>query len=165
MVRKRDRVIGTLLIWIGILFTMGMTLDRMSGISITMQNNWYNRGDVVTGASQEEATRLLETLQNINNELFVQVQQFTQTELMTYLPYFLIISAVLLVGGVLSTYVIWRSVVVPEAISEAIAASKEEDEEAQTDARSLASLLDDDGEIVTADSDFEPEHNHRQEPT
>ena len=93
MIRKRERVIGTLLVWIGILIAMGMTLDRMNGIHIWMQNNRYSSGNIVTGASQEEATQLLETLQSINNELFFQVRQFTFTELIPYLPYFALIGA------------------------------------------------------------------------
>lgn len=165
MIRKRERVIGTLLVWIGILIAMGMTLDRMNYINIRMQNNYYNSGSVLTGANQQEATQLLETLQIINSELFFQVQAFTRAELTPYLPYFLLICAVLLIGGVLSTYFIWRSVVVPEALSEAIAAQREEDERETSGVRSLANLLDDDGEILTPDADFEPEHNHREELT
>ena len=162
MIRKRDRVIGTLAIWLGILVVLGMILDRMNGIAFSMLHTWYHAGNVVTGASPEEATRILEAFQALNNDLFIQVRQFTQAEMLAYLPYFVVLAIILLAGGVLSTMFIWRSVAVPTQISEAITAHRAADEEQPTN-QSLASLLDDDGEIRDADPDYQTTKNYQQE--
>lgn len=164
MIRKRDRVIGTLAVWIGITLAMGMILDRMNGIAINMLNNWYYAGNVVTGASPEEATQILQAFQTMADGLYRQVRGFAQVELLAYLPYFALLGLLLLVAGVLSTLFIWRSVIVPDQISETIAAGMSEDD-AQSPKQSLASLLDDDGEIADVDTDFQPVSNHRQEPS
>lgn len=165
MVRKRDRVIGTLLIWIGILITMSMILDRMNSISLYLQNNWYNSVNVVTGADPAEATQLFENIQSISNDLYFQVRQIAFYELTAYLPVFVFIGIALLVAGILSTYFIWRSVVVPEAIRETIAAHQEEGNQEPSSRQSLANLLDDDGEILAPTPDLEPEQNHGQNPS
>ena len=160
MVRKQERVIGTLLVWIGILVTMSVVLSRITGIPIQMRNNWYNSGNVVTGANPEEAARLIESIQSINSELFFDVQRFATAELGAYLPYFVLICAVLLVGGVLSTMFIWRSVIVPADIEAAIESRKEDEADIPT-GKTLASLLDDDGEFA----DIQPAQNKTQEQT
>ena len=144
MVRRRERVIGTLLVWIGVLISLAMILDRLNYARITMQNNWYYSGGVVTGASSEEALRLLEEHQELSQEIWMQINQFAQAELLAYFPYIFLLMAVLLVGGVLSTMFIWRSVVVPEAISEMV--SEKQAEMREEEGRSL--VLDDDGELV-----------------
>jgi hypothetical protein len=144
MVRKHERVIGTLLVWIGVIVSMSMILDRLNYARVMMQNNWYYSGGVVTGASSEEALRLLEDHQELSQQVWSQVNQFAQVELLTYFPYLLLLGAVLLIGGVLSTMFIWRSVVVPEEVAEMVA---EKQAEVQESERSLSSLLDDDGEI------------------
>jgi hypothetical protein len=166
MIRKRDRVVGTLAVWIGILIAMGMILDRMNGVATNLQNNWYYGGNVVTGASPEEATRILGALQSMSNDLFLQVRQFTQAELLAYLPYFALLGLILLAGGVLSTLFIWRSVSVPAQISEAIASRMAEDVEGdgkQSTIQSLANLLDDDGELHAVDTTSQPISHQRQE--
>jgi hypothetical protein len=155
MIRKRDRVVGTLAIWAGALIAMGMTLDRMNFINIQMENAWYYTGSVVTGASSEEAMKILEDVQQISNQYFTQTQQFARAELLAYFPLIVIVCMVLIAAAVISTYFIWRSVVVPVEVSERIEARKSTGEKSTT---TLASLLNADGEIIPE----QPEHNHRR---
>jgi hypothetical protein len=152
MIRRRDRVVGTLAIWVTMLIAMGMMLDRMNIINISMQNAWYYAGSVVTGASSEEAMRILENLQHISNQYYTQTQQFARAELLNYFPLIIILCIILLAGAVVSTYFIWRSVAVPAEVSERIEARK-----SQEATKSLAALLNEDGEIIP-----EPERNHRR---
>ena len=163
MVRKRDRVIGTLLIWIAVLITMGMALGRLTGYPpMFLQNNWYYSGNVVTGASSEEATRILQEIQNVSQELFNEAQQFAQAEVFQYIPYVLLICGILLAGAVISTFFIWRAVLVPTEVSEAIAAGDIPDRRRRTAPESLAKLLSDDGELHDSASDPQPERNHQE---
>src|SRR5262245_47511195 len=108
MVRRRDRVVGTLLIWLAVVLALTMMIGRLNWAAIEMRNFWYYAGNVVTGASSEEANQLLNEISEITNQLASQTQQIAQTELLIYLPYILLITAVLLIGGVLSTIFIWR---------------------------------------------------------
>src|SRR5690606_41098710 len=98
MVRKTDRVIGTLVIWIAVLVMMAWTLGRLTYPFVQVQNAWYH-ASVVTGATSEEALQIFEDLQHVNSELFLQVNQFAQAEMLNYLPYILLVSAILLAGG------------------------------------------------------------------
>jgi hypothetical protein len=160
MVRKSERVIGTLLVWIGVLVSLSMMFDRLNYARVMIQNNWYYSGGVVMGAESTEAgLRILEDHQHLSQEIWMQVNQFAQAELLTYFPYLLLIGAALLLGGVLSTMFIWRSVVVPQEVSDMIAEKQAVIHEAET-ARSLSSLLDDDGEI--ADTNHQSAQTQRQ---
>jgi len=154
MIRKRDRVVGTLAIWIGVLLAMGIMLDRLNIINIQMQNYWYYTGGVVTGTSSEEAMQVLQDLQRINNLYYGETQQFARAELFQYFPLVMLLLILLLVAAVISTYFIWRSVAVPVEVSERIEARRERERENTT---SLANLLNEDGEIT-------PETNHRRQP-
>lgn len=158
MVRKRDRVISTLLVWIAVVMAMAMIIGRLNWAAIEMRNFWYYSGNVVTGASQEEATQILQDINIFTGELSSQAQQIAQAELFVYLPYVLLIGAVLLIGGVLSTMFIWRSVIVPAEVSEAIA---EKNAANQIAPRSIETLLDDDGELLNPETDTPPLQNHR----
>jgi hypothetical protein len=161
MVRKRDRVIGTLLVWIGVLISTSMVLDRLNYARLDLQNNWYYTGGVLTGVSSEEANEILQNVQSISTEIYFQTQNFVKAELFTYWPYFLLIIGLLLAAGVVSTLFIWRSVIVPAEVREMIAAN---DYGESQPARSLATLLDDDGELVPLEDDPQPATNHRSAP-
>lgn len=163
MVRKSERVIGTLMIWIAVPIAMLAALDRLNIVRVHMQNAWYHSTGVVTGAiSPEEGIQLMNELQQVNNDLYFQVQQFAGAEMFNYLPYLLLICAILLVGAIVSTMLIWRSVVVPEAMRQAIAAAEEDAEETAADHTSLASLLNDEGELLDPDTDFQPVRKYEQ---
>lgn len=157
MIRKRDRVVGTLAIWVGALIAMGMMLDRMNSINISMQNAWYYTGSVVTGASSEEAIKILNDLQSLSNDYYTQTQQFVRAEMLTYFPLIVILCMILITAVVVSTYFIWRSVAVPEEVSERIEARKSAAEKPTT---SLANLLNEDGELIPEPE--QPEQNHRR---
>jgi len=155
MVRRRDRVVGTLAIWTAVLVVLGIMLDRLNIINLQMQNFWYYTGSVVTGGSSEEAMEALQSLQNINNQYYGETLKFARAELLNYFPLIIILCAVLITAAVISTYFIWRSVVVPAEVSERIEARKTAERES---ARPLSALLNEDGEIIPP----EPEHNHRR---
>lgn len=156
MLQKRDRVIATLLVWIAVLVALSMAIGRLSFIALDMWGMWYHPGSVITGATSEEAMRILNDFQTFNSELYNQTQQFARAEMLAYLPYVVLIGAVLLVGGVLSTMFIWRSVAVPAEVREAIAAGKD-----QTIRRPEVFELDDDGELIQTEIDSQPSRNHR----
>lgn len=145
MVRRRERVIGTLLVWIGVLISLSMIFDRLNYARIMMQNNWFYSGGVVTGASSEEAMRLLEEHQALSQDIWRQINQFAQAETLTYFPFIFLLMVVLLVGGVLCTMFIWRSVVVPQEVGDMIAEKQAIINEQEAE-HSL--VLDDDGEFV-----------------
>lgn len=155
MIRKRDRVVGTLAIWLGAVIALGMMVDRLNIINIQMQNFWYYTGSVVTGGSSEEAMQSLQNLQSINNQIHMQTQQFARAELLQYFPFIAILCLVLIAAAVISTYFIWRTVAVPAEVSERIEARRSTGGKPTT---SLATLLNEDGEIIPE----EPERNHRR---
>src|SRR5690606_3791461 len=143
-----------------VLVMMAWTLGRLTYPFVQVQNAWYH-ASVVTGATSEEALQIFEDLQHVNSELFLQVNQFAQAEMLNYLPYILLVSAILLAGGVISTLFIWRSVIIPDAVSETIRASAAEaDESSAPD--SLASLLDNDGELVTVAAQDMPQQRREE---
>lgn len=154
MIRKRDRVVGTLAIWSGTLFALAMIIDRLYIINIQMQNFWYYTGSVVTGGSSEEAMQALQNLQSINNQLFTQVQQVARAELLAYAPLILILCLFLIAAAVISTWFIWRSVAVTPDVSERVEAWSS----SRHPAAPLARLLNDDGEIIPQT----PERNHKR---
>lgn len=163
MVRKRDRVIGTLAIWVAVLITVSMVIDRMNFARLNMQNNWYYSGSVVVGQDSEAAMQIWQDLQSISSEIFTQTQQIAQAELFNYyFPYILLILGVLLIGAVLSTLFIWRSVIVPAGVSEVVAARNAQSHERE-DRTPVASLLDDDGELIEPLPDAQSIQNRRQE--
>jgi hypothetical protein len=160
MVRKQDRVIGTLVIWIAVSVILSMILDRLNYARLDLINHWYYSGAAVAGTTAEDATRILEELQQVGGDIFAQTQAMARAELLQYFPYILLICAVVIIGGVLSTLFIWRSVIVPAALHETLTQYHKQDAE-QPVSRSLANLLNDDGELAEADDDRQPERNHR----
>ena len=161
MVRKRDRVVGTLAIWVAVLITVSMVIDRLNYARLNLQNNWYYSGSVVVGQDSEAALQIWEDLQSISSDIFMQTQQIAQADMIDYyFPYVLLILAALLIGAVLSTLFIWRSVIVPAAVSEVMAANSRNRD--QADRTPLATLLDDDGELVEPVADVQPVQNQRQ---
>ncbi|MBZ0286956.1 MAG: hypothetical protein K8I30_05035 [Anaerolineae bacterium] len=156
MVRKRDRVIATLIVWIGVLVAMAVILGRLTGPGLEMQNFWYYSGSVVTGGSSEEAMQVLDGINKITNDLQMQTRQYAQAELMAYLPYIVLLSAFFLAGGMLSTFFIWRSVVVPGALMDKVNLYKEIESEPR------AVHLDDDGELVHMVMDAEGQQHNRE---
>ncbi|MAS38087.1 MAG: hypothetical protein CL610_29090 [Anaerolineaceae bacterium] len=150
MVRKRERVLGTLIIWSAMLMMLVMLVERMTYPRIHMQNAWYSY-NIVTGATSEEATRILESFQTINSDIYNQLNGFAQAEMAGYLPYILLISGVLLAAGVISTLLLWRLAHVPASVRESM------DVHTQEDDTPLASLFDDDGELI---DELEPAQNH-----
>lgn len=150
MVRKRERVLGTLIIWSAMLLMLVMLVERMTYPRIHMQNAWYSY-NIVTGATSEEATRILESFQTINSDIYNQLNGFAQAEMAGYLPYILLISGVLLAAGVISTLLLWRLAHVPASVRESMDAHTREDD------TPLASLFNDDGELI---DELEPAQNH-----
>lgn len=162
MIRKHERIIATLLIWIAELIAIAFVLDRLTGVRVQMENAWYYSGSVVTGATFQEATQVMEELQSVTGSLFMHARTIAQAELMPYAPYILLICAILLIGGVLSTLFVWRSVIVPDRLKEMLN-TIENDEDLQSSAQSLASLLEDDGEVAeSADTSHPALHPHRE---
>ncbi len=161
MIRKRDRVIGTLMIWVAAVVSMMLAVGRLNDTNVWANNYWYHAGNLVTGATPEEATRIVNELQSIGQGFYTQTRQFAQAEMLAYLPYILLIAAIVLAGALLSTMFIWRSVAVPAEISERIAgeAALEHTHAAN---ESLAHLLDDDGELVDLDSAAAPRQRREQ---
>ena len=139
MVRKHQRVIGTLIVWIMTLIALGMMVDRMNYGHLSSMFNWFN-ANVVTGASSEEALRILDSVQQVSSDAYSQANHFAQTALYAYTPYFLLICALLLVGASLATMFIWRSVVVTHSLPE-LHRTEDESETWAEPRRSLKSLL------------------------
>ncbi len=138
MIRKIDRVVGMLMIWVGVFISMIIIMTRLSYAHLVASNYWYY-ANVVSGATSEQAMRINDDLSTIGQQFYMQAQQFAQAELLTYLPYILLVAAMLLAGAVLSTFFIWRSVLVPDSVTEALVA--------EDNRQSLTELLED-GELV-----------------
>ncbi len=152
MVRKRDRVIGILVVWIGVFFGMAMALGRLAQPAINHYNVWYWNFQVVTGADPEEASEVIQGMQSVSNDLYYQVQQFANDEILQYAPLILFTGAILLIGALLSTWFIWRAVIVPEATSEEENSLKANLPFLHRTAESA--VVDDDGELI----EYQPNH-------
>lgn len=159
MVRKRDRVIATLVVWIGILIAMSAILGRFTGPGLDMQNFWYYSGNVVTGGSSEAAVEVLNNINNFTNDVQSQTRQFAQAELLAYMPYIILLSALFLGGGLLCTIFIWRSVAVPGELIERVNAYKES---ASAPEPHLVHL-DDDGELVHMPRESQPAPHYQEQ--
>ena len=159
MVRRHERVIATLLVWIAELLAVSFTFDRLNAIRVQIENAWYFSGGVIAAATSEEAAQVMEEFQRLSSEVYSKAQILARAELAAYYPYILLICAMLLLGGIISTLVIWRSVIVPDKLKDMVEAYQEAEDDAQPAAQSLASLLDADGEIPET---FQPEPQQRQ---
>lgn len=156
MVRKRDRVIATLVVWIAVFISMAVILGRLTGPGVDLQNFWYYSGNVVTGGSSEEAIAALDNLNKITAELQFQTQQYAQTAVFAYLPYIILLTIIFLGGGMLSTFFIWRSVAVPGELVERV----KEYREGVPQPRAVH--LDDDGELLHTAPESQPNQNDRE---
>jgi len=114
MVRRQERLIATLLVWIATLLALSAILERLLRPNLDMQNNWYYYAPVVTGENAEEASQAISRIQDISSSVYYQIQQFAHSELLQYSPAILFVSAAILLAAVLSTVFIWRSVIVLE---------------------------------------------------
>lgn len=126
MVRRYERVIATLLIWIAVLVAFTGLIERFSRPIINFQNNWYYFSPVVTGADADEANQAISAVQNTSNQISHQIQAFTEAEILKYTPVLLIVGAVLLIAACVCTFIIWRSIVLPEMqhVSDSMALGK-----------------------------------------
>ncbi len=126
MVRRQERLIATLLVWIATLFALLAVLERFTRPILDIQNNWYYVSSVVTSQNPEEANQAINSIQEISNNIYFQTQQFANSELLTYSPAVLVVGAALLIAATLSTMFIWRSVIVPnmETASDSAALGK-----------------------------------------
>lgn len=125
------------------MISMTVIVARLNYAHLMTSNYWYY-ANVISGTTPEQATRINNDLSSIGQEFSMQAQHFAQAELLTYLPYILLVTAILLIGGVLSTFLIWRSASVPDSISEVITA--------EDTRQSLTELLED-GELVDLAAD------------
>jgi len=153
MVRKRDRVIGVLLVWVAILIGMALALERLTDLAVNDYNLWYGNFQVVTGANPEEANQALNGLQSLTNDLFFQTRQLGYSELFRYAPMILFIGATLLIGAMLSTLFIWRSVIVPETAippeeENALKAKHHFSSHRIGHEREVSAIVADDGELI-----------------
>jgi hypothetical protein len=123
---------------------MAVILGRLAEPGLDLQNFWYYSGSVVTGGSSEAAVELLNNINNFTIEIQSQTRQFAQAELLTYMPYIILLCALFLGGGLLCTIFIWRSVAVPGELVERVNAYKESASVPQAQ----VVQLDDDGELV-----------------
>lgn len=161
MVRKRDRVIGTLVIWIAVIAAMSRIFEVLNRAPFHLHNSWYASGSVLVGQDSESALRVWEDVQSMSSNIYTQTYQFIQTELFSnHLPYLLLIVAALLVGAVIGTLFIWRSVIVPAGMSESIVIRTRSNE--REERPPITALLEDDGELIEPIADPEPTHNHRE---
>jgi hypothetical protein len=119
MPRRTQRLIATLLVWIAILFTVGIVLGRVGFTWINSYSGAYWPGNVVTGGDAETATRLLGQIQEVNNEVWQQSQMIASELYTQYALWMIALVAIMLAGAVISTFFIWRSVYLPEMQSPA----------------------------------------------
>lgn len=145
MVRRRERVIGTLLVWVMLLVSMGMLIDRLNYSRVDSVYHWFNASNVVTGADPAEAQRLIDSARELSNTVYLETRHFAQLELSSYTPLFILVFGLLLLGGVLATFFIWRSVVVPVAVADLDLGQPERS------TQPMRSLLSDDGELLDSD--------------
>jgi hypothetical protein len=158
MVGRRERVIGTLIVWVAVAIALVTTVGRFDWIYVYPNSLWFNPIGVVTGAASEDVGQLLSSLSTFTSELYTQMSQTAQMELLLYTHYILVVSAVLLLGGVLSTMFIWRSVIVPSTWSEKLSREKEQIEHQN---RAVTVRLDDDGELIHTEIEPQSRQNHR----
>lgn len=154
MVSRRDRVIGVLLVWIAICFGMAMALGRLAQPAINQYNVWYWNFPVVTGADPEQANEVIREMNAVSNDLFYQVQQFANAEILQYAPLILFTGATLLIGALLSTWFIWRSVIVPATRDEGNTLDSKHRfaSRSANDEPDIAVVVADDGELI----EYEP---------
>lgn len=118
MLRKYDRILGTLIIWIAILFSMYFLLGAFTYPRVSSQNVWYWPGNVVVSSDPDAANKAMQSLNAVSDKLYWTVDSFTRNELLAYWPALLVIAVILLAGGLVGTYFIWRHARLPELNSQ-----------------------------------------------
>jgi hypothetical protein len=119
MPRRTQRLIATLLVWIAILFTAGTVVSRIASPPVNSWNAWYTYGNIVAEGDPEQANQLLTDIQQLANDVYQQSQAIAMGLYGQYALWLLVILAILLVGGVVATFFIWRSVALPVMAAEA----------------------------------------------
>jgi hypothetical protein len=114
MPRRTQRLIATLLIWLAVLITAGTVLSRIASPITSLNNAWYGVGNIVADGDVETANRLMNDLQQLANSLWPRSQQLAQEAYGQYIPWLMLMVGIILVGGMTATYIIWRSVYLPE---------------------------------------------------
>lgn len=115
MVRKYDRIVGTLLIWIAIPIAILTLLNYFLAPRIGWQNAWYWPVSIITTNDPEAAGRALQAIDEISYNIQTSLDQFARDEVWHYAPLLLLIMLTVLAAGALCTYFIWRSVRLPDA--------------------------------------------------
>lgn len=114
MVRKQERLMATLIVWAMTGLGLLSVMERFTRPILDVQNNWYYVSSVVTSQDPEAATQAINNIHEVSNNIFFQIQQFANSELLTYSPAVLVIGAALFIAATLCTMFIWRGVIVPD---------------------------------------------------
>jgi len=113
MISRRDRVIATLIVWATMLMSLVLFLQQFRSPGVNIWGNWYAYGTFV-GGDLAEANRVIDALSNFSSNNYQMIQSFITEQMRGYYPLLALLVLVLIGAAVFSTYVIWRSIIIPD---------------------------------------------------
>ncbi|MCA9911358.1 MAG: hypothetical protein KC519_22045 [Anaerolineae bacterium] len=117
MINRRDRIIGTLIVWGAMLMALVLFLQQFRSPGVNVWGNWYAYGTFV-GSDPLEASRVIDALSNFSSNNYQTIQAFVTEQMRGYYPLLALLVLILIGTAVFSTYVIWRSVIIPDSAHE-----------------------------------------------
>ncbi len=117
MINRRDRVIATLIVWGTMLITLVLFLQQFRSPGIDLWGNWYAYGSIMA-SDPLEAGRIMDALSSFSSNNYLTIRMFITEQMKGYFPLLALLALVLIGTAVFSTFVIWRSVVIPKGAHE-----------------------------------------------
>ncbi len=115
MISRRDRLIGTLIVWLAMFMMLAFLVQQFTAPEVNTWNNWYGFG-AITAAEPEKATRAFEALNTFGNITYQSAHALVTEEMRAYAPLLLVLVLALIGAVMTSTYIIWRSVIIPHSV-------------------------------------------------
>jgi hypothetical protein len=115
--RGRDRLFGTVAIWVAVAIMMNNLLDRFIRVTADFSGLWpplnvmyqsYPDAPPLPGASNLTVDQLNEVVNRVGPQIISQVNDMVARQMATNIPIMVILALALLLAATLSTFFIWR---------------------------------------------------------
>ena len=115
MISRRDRLIGTFIVWFVMFMALALLMQQFTAPEANVWNNWFGFG-AISAADPEQASRAFEALNAFSSTTYQSSQALIAEQMQAYLPLLLLLVTALIGAALTSTYIIWRSVMIPNSV-------------------------------------------------
>jgi hypothetical protein len=107
----RDRLFGTVAIWIAVAVMMNNLMDRFIRITADFSGLWppMNFSGEFSPEQFDVMNQITETGNRVGIQIFGEVNDIVARQMSTNMPIFVVLALALIVAATLSTYFVWRN--------------------------------------------------------